>query len=93
MSTAVCRRHAVVACFVACAGAIVCGCSKPDASSSSSVDASNNAPFATPASGATSELQDWAQQATGGASDRSARPAMARAASEPLATPVIHSVD
>ncbi|WP_250486435.1 hypothetical protein [Caballeronia sp. GaOx3] len=48
---------------------------------------------ATNATEATSELQDWAKQATAGASEPAARAAVARVASEPLATPVIHTVD
>ncbi|WP_061134205.1 hypothetical protein [Caballeronia fortuita] len=91
MST-VAYRHALVACLVVCACAIVCGCGKPASATSSSVDATSAAPSAT---GVTSELQDWAKQATGDASDQIliARPVMARAASEPLATPVIHTAD
>ncbi|SAL61556.1 hypothetical protein AWB70_05589 [Caballeronia cordobensis] len=80
-------RHAVVARIIVCAYAIVCGCSKPESPSSDTPARSE--PSALPATTATSELQDWAKQAT----DATAPPAMARAASEPLATPVIHTVD
>ncbi|BBP99650.1 hypothetical protein BSFA1_47790 [Burkholderia sp. SFA1] len=83
-------RHAVVARIIVCACAIVCGCSKPESPSSDTPARSE--PSALPATTATSELQDWAKQATD-VTDATAPPAMARAASEPLATPVIHTVD
>lgn len=83
-------RHVIVARFIVCACAIVCACSKPEPESSSSVDAARSEPSVVPA---TSELQDWARQATNGASDQPTRPALARTASEPLAIPVIHTVD
>ncbi|SAK84044.1 hypothetical protein AWB78_04186 [Caballeronia calidae] len=86
-------RHVIVARFILCACAIVCACGKPDVDASSSVAAARIEPSALPATSATSELQDWAKQATGGPSDQTARRAMVRAASEPLATPVIHTVD
>ncbi|SAK66522.1 hypothetical protein AWB76_03851 [Caballeronia temeraria] len=88
MST-VASRHILVACFVVCVCASVCGCGERAAQTSTPVDATNDAPAATQ----TSELQDWAKQATTRASDQPTQPAMARAASEPLATPVIHTVD
>jgi hypothetical protein len=83
-------RHAVVACFAVCVCAIVCGCGKQE---TASVPSATPAMSATNATEATSELQDWAKQATAGASDPAARAAVARVASEPLATPVIHTVD
>ena len=83
-------RYVSVACFAVCVSAIVCGCSKPDADSPSPVAVMRSEPSET---AATSELQDWAKQATAGASDPAARAAVARVASEPLATPVIHTVD
>ncbi|WP_146150028.1 hypothetical protein [Caballeronia novacaledonica] len=92
MSIVPCRRI-VVACLAVSVCAIVCGCSKSDADSSSSADTTGSEPSATSTISATSELQDWAKQATGSASDQAARPAMAPVASEPLATPVIHTVD
>ncbi|SAK76840.1 hypothetical protein AWB80_04519 [Caballeronia pedi] len=84
------RRQVIVARFIVCACAIVCACSKPETESSSSVAAARSEPSDI---SATSELQNWARQATDGASDQAARPALARAASEPLAIPVIHTVD
>jgi hypothetical protein len=80
-------RHAVVACFAVCVCAIVCGCGKQETASEPSATPAMNA------TNATSELQDWAKQVTAGASDPAARAAVARVASEPLATPVIHTVD
>ncbi len=80
-------RYVSVACFAVCLCAIVCGCSKPETASEPPLAPARSA------TSATSELQDWAKQAAGDASDQAARPAMARAASEPLATPVIHTVD
>lgn len=75
--------------------AIVCGCSRPDA------DAARPAPSSTstaldnpaPAPTDTSELQDWARQATGSTSVRPAQAGSAQASSDALATPVIHTVD
>jgi hypothetical protein len=80
-------RHPIVARIAVCACAIVCvsACNKPERSADSAGSASSVSPSTT----ATSELQDWAEQATG----QPARAAMARAASESLATPVIHTVD
>ena len=95
MSTVACR-HALVACLVVCASAIVCGCGERDTESSASAGLTRDVSSETSATSgpsATSELQNWAKQATGGASDEAAQPAIARAASEPLATPVIHTVD
>lgn len=83
-------RHAVVACFAVCVSAIVCGCGKQETASEPSA---TSATSVTNATNATSELQDWAKQATAGASDLAARADIARSASEPLATPVIHTVD
>jgi hypothetical protein len=41
----------------------------------------------------TSELQNWAEQAAGDASGQPAQAGGAQAASDALATPVIHTVD
>ncbi|MDR5745266.1 hypothetical protein QCE73_19085 [Caballeronia sp. LZ029] len=86
-------RHAVVACFAVCVSAIVCGCGKQETASEPSATPATSITNATNATNATSELQDWAKQATAGASDPAERAVVARSASEPLATPVIHTVD
>ena len=81
-------RRAIAARIAVCVCAIVCGCSKTEPSSSA--DTARGASSVSPSATATSELQDWAKQATTG---DAAQPAIARASSEPLATPVIHTVD
>lgn len=86
------RMAAGVAVFLS---AIVCGCSRPDA------DAARPAPSSAatapddpaPAANDTSELQDWARQATGSTPVRPAQAGSAQASSDALATPVIHTVD
>ncbi|MDR5805619.1 hypothetical protein P9250_03195 [Caballeronia sp. LP006] len=89
------RRYFSVARFAICACAIVglsaCGDSnstdiKPPASVSA---ASSEAPT----TNATSDLEDWAKQATSGAPVQAEQRGIARASSEVLATPVIHTVD
>ncbi|SAK67616.1 hypothetical protein AWB75_03249 [Caballeronia catudaia] len=93
MST-VTSRYTIVARIAVCACAIVCGCGQSESPSSDA--AARSEPSALPATSATSELQDWAKEATVSASAASgtpAQPAMARVAPEPLATPVIHTVE
>jgi hypothetical protein len=94
------RRHRLAWPFVVCACAIVVACGHSqsdeqtgDARSSASASVSVNA---APQAIQSNELQDWARQATTGiTANASATPKadIAHVSSEPLAPPVIHTVD
>jgi hypothetical protein len=94
-----CRRVATGCAVFICA--IVCGCSGSDADVTRPAPSSSASGNPAPEAAGTSELQDWARQATGSAGgdttrDTSASPAAtgsAQAAPDTLATPVIHTVD
>jgi hypothetical protein len=97
-------RHALVALFVVPACAIVAACGQSqtdDAGATQSASASGrNTPQAYQANQVQrSELQDWAREATSAESPHAGQitpashAAVARASSDALATPVIHTVD
>ncbi|WP_309835431.1 hypothetical protein [Caballeronia sp. LZ065] len=73
--------------------AIVCGCSRPDTDVTRPAPSSTALDDPAPAATDTSELQSWAQQATGNTSRLPAQTGSAQASSDALATPVIHTVD
>ncbi|MDR5759827.1 hypothetical protein [Caballeronia sp. LZ035] len=79
--------------FAVFLSAIVCGCSRPDADVTRPATSPAALDPPTPATTDTSELQDWAQQATGTTSSRPAQTGSAQASSDALAAPMIHTVD